>query len=820
VAERGNAIEYVHDGAGRLVAELRGQAVAAPAWPSCLDPGEPRERRLWTLDGAGQRTNEKLQRDEGGGGDLWVDHAETSWVYQGRCHLEKTIEAPGRPEEAVTEYAYDDCAGNLTAVWDPLHPRASHPSQPSTSYTYDELDRLVAVTQPWGGAGGGTVTTAYAYDVQDHLVRVTDGEGNETEYVYSDRDLLTREESPVSGVTAHTYTEHGELRETTDARGVTVTRAVDAAGRVTFVDYPGTALDRTYTWGTDPGTHTRGRLTAITNETTSIAYAYDAHGRLVQDGDLLFTHDANGNLATVTYPGGLVASYAHDAMDREQSLTVQPAGGTAVPVVAGTPGASYRPFGPLEGLTFGNGLAELRAHDFRYVPGSISLRQGASDLFAWEYMSDALGNLIEITETAPEVEWRKFAYQDWQYYLASASGPWCGEILWWYDRSGNRTMESRCMASFRNYRYQRNAAGGSSPILESVLAKGAPARFYGYDAAGNVSRIETIGEPLVALTTDAAGQLGATARGEYGLALSYDGRGFLRRAELRYEGEPTENTTTATYDSAGRLLALYRESGTYSTERTAYLYLGDRPVAQWQQDGGGSGNLTYLTVDHLGTPVAASNSVGTLVWSGGFTPFGEEFTRPSAGDHGIFLRLPGQWSDPFWYKPLFTTDLYYNVHRWYEAGTGRYVSPDYFGLLASPNLFVYVDGRPTFYIDPLGLQLVMPIAFPPPGCFCAVNIFWDTFREMRRANWRNSDRYFHCKANCEATRCGNGGESCACLLSNLREWFDQAKGDYPSDSWLDQGANQIGRYRSKTNPRNACSVNCNTFRPRNLPPEY
>ena len=261
------------------------------------------------------------------------------------------------------------------------------------------------------------------------------------------------------------------------------------------------------------------------------------------------------------------------------------------------------------------------------------------------------------------------------------------------------------MASFRGYRYRLNAAGGSSPILESVLAKGAPARFYGYDAAGNVSRIETIGEPLVALTTDAAGQLGATARDEYGLALSYDGRGFLRRAELRYEGEPTGNTTTATYDSAGRLLALYRESGTYSTERTAYLYLGDRPVAQWQQDGGGSGNLTYLTVDHLGTPVAASNSVGTLVWSGGFTPFGEEFTRPSAGDHGIFLRLPGQWSDPFWKKPLFTSDLYYNVHRWYEAGTGRYVSADplsRLGIVGEKD-YLYAEARPTIFSDPFGL---------------------------------------------------------------------------------------------------------------------
>ena len=161
-----------------------------------------------------------------------------------------------------------------------------------------------------------------------------------------------------------------------------------------------------------------------------------------------------------------------------------------------------------------------------------------------------------------------------------------------------------------------------------------------------------------------------------------------------------------------------------------------------------------------------------------------------------------------------------NTHRWYEPQTGRYTSTDYLGLLASPNLFAYVDARPTFFIDPLGLELLTPMILPPPGCFCAVNIFSDTYREMRQANWKHSDRYFHCKANCNATRCGNGGEACACVLSDLREWFDQATGDYPSDSGLDQGANQIGRYRSKANARTSCNVNCNTFRPRNLPPEY
>ena len=335
------------------------------------------------------------------------------------------------------------------------------------------------------------MTTAYAYDVQDHLVRVTDGEGNETEYVYSDRDLLTREESPVSGVTAHAYTEHGELRETTDARGVTVTRAVDAADRVTFVDYPGTALDRTYTWGTAPATHTRGRLTAIGNETTAIAYAYDAHGRLVQDGDLLFTHDANGNLATVTYPGGLVASYAHDAMDREQSLTVQPAGGTAVPVVAGTPGASYRPFGPLAGLTFGTvpPTTETRSHDFRYTPTGIALSGGQ---FAWTYATDANGNVLSISDGTGGGHGRSFGYQEWQQYLTTATGPW-GFRYWSYDRIGNRTRQSWLLS--HPYTYVRNPLGGNTPLLESVrLGNELPlsTRFYTFDAGGFLTQTAVI----------------------------------------------------------------------------------------------------------------------------------------------------------------------------------------------------------------------------------------------------------------------------------------------------------------------------------------
>ncbi len=65
-------------------------------------------------------------------------------------------------------------------------------------------------------------------------------------------------------------------------------------------------------------------------------------------------------------------------------------------------------------------------------------------------------------------------------------------------------------------------------------------------------------------------------------------------------------------------------------------------------------------------------------------------------------------------------------------------------------------------------------------------------------NFANSDKYFHSKANFNATLRGDGGEYAAEKLSNLREIFDQRiKGDSRNDSLEDQEANRYGRERAR-----------------------
>jgi RHS repeat-associated protein len=98
--------------------------------------------------------------------------------------------------------------------------------------------------------------------------------------------------------------------------------------------------------------------------------------------------------------------------------------------------------------------------------------------------------------------------------------------------------------------------------------------------------------------------------------------------------------------------------------------------------------------DHLGTPVAMTDSSGQMTWTSTLDLFGVR--EESSGDAGRCpFRWPGQYEDV-------ETGLYYNRFRYYDPEAGQYLSEDPLGVQGGLELYAYVPD-PLTWIDPFGL---------------------------------------------------------------------------------------------------------------------
>ena len=695
-----NVVEYSYDTIGRLTAVER---------KPDDQPGSHGQRVRYGLNAFGQRDLEIFERWET---DAWVEHSRIDYDYATRCHLDSITIGSGT-EMSRTEYTYD-CNNNLMQSWDANQDRDDG-DPPSTTFQYDSLDRLVEIQQPFGGGGGGMAETRYTYDTQDHLASIEDGERTRTTYEYSDRDLLTSETSEVSGLRLHTYSSSGMLATSTDARGVVESREYDALDRLVRIDFPDDSQDVVRVFD-DPNTSfSTGRLSRISREGRDIEYEYDRFGRVLRDGELIYSYDRNGNRTRIEYPGGESARYMFDFADRESELEFDD-GQTLRSVVTS---ANYLPSGPLDSLTFGNSLQEQRSYDSRYFPSRIEVVDGSSPILDWDYTVDPVGNPTSIVDLLNSANNRSFGYQPYQYFITEGSGPW-GSRVWTYDKSGNRLTEIRDGGNPDIYSYSPNLAGGNSPQLDLVQLGVMGQRDLAYDSAGNRTRVD-VGGNVIDRTYDDAGRLSSQQRplAEARTSFLYDGRGFLRQAEGRapapsgtgvfcdgFESGDTSawggggggstcldvQTDTPLYSSGGLLHAVATSEGP-----TRILYFAGRPVSQT------GAHPMFLTTDYLGTPILATDEVdGSTIWTGGFEPFGGDYS--GAVQAGVILAKPGQWRTAAWDESDLGDQARYNLHRWYTPSSGSFTRPDPIGLVVGgANPYYYAEQNPSRFVDPSGL---------------------------------------------------------------------------------------------------------------------
>ncbi len=112
-------------------------------------------------------------------------------------------------------------------------------------------------------------------------------------------------------------------------------------------------------------------------------------------------------------------------------------------------------------------------------------------------------------------------------------------------------------------------------------------------------------------------------------------------------------------------------------------------------DTGDDDAVFYYINDHLGTPQMIIDETGNIVWKGDYQPFGS--VDAVVSDLGNHFRFAGQYYDS-------ETGLHYNYFRYYDPGTGRYLTADPIGLAGmDPNLYRYVLNNPVNLVDPWGL---------------------------------------------------------------------------------------------------------------------
>ncbi|HEX7965807.1 MAG TPA: RHS repeat-associated core domain-containing protein [Gammaproteobacteria bacterium] len=593
---------------------------------------------VYTLDNLGNRTTEQTK-----------DPASNIVKTLGRVHDNKgyLYQIIGGMSQTTT-YT-DDGLGNPTIITDPM----TNP----TGQTFDALNRLTMVTDPASGV------TTYALDALDHTTDVTDPRGLNTHYDYDAFGDVVELDSPDTGTTTYTHDLAANRLTKTNNASVTATYTYDSLNRLTSISYPDTSKNVTYTY--DSGTYGKGHLTGIADASGTTTYTYDAWTNLTQkvvvEGGQTFTvgygYDLANRLASITYPSGMVVSYTRDSTGRITTVT-----GNSNTVASYI---TYKPFGPVSGLTYGNGLVETRTYDLDYRMTGISIPSIQGLTFGYNANDD----ITSITDSITTTNSQTLGYDSLNQLTSAVSGTGgYGSLTYSYDADGNRTSLI-------------NGAGTAAYTIDTLSNQlqsisGATTASYSYNSIGaldddgtnqyayaDTERLDTVTD--IATSTTVA-------------TFTYNGLG------QRTGKATTAGASLFVYDESGNLLGEYDSGGNLVQE---HIWLDGRPIGVIDPVA-----LYYVQTDQLNAPRAVTNASHSVMWNWNSDPFGAGMPT---GGLTYNLRFPGQYYDA-------ETGRNYNYYRDYDPGTGRYSESDPIGLGGGINTYGYAYENPVANADPSG----------------------------------------------------------------------------------------------------------------------
>jgi RHS repeat-associated protein len=325
----GRITDHEYDALNRRVSEQMPD-------PDGIGQGRERPKTLFTWDGVGNLLSTTDVVSE-------TQSRTTLQEYDYLNRLVRTIEpAPSSGEpQAVTLRAYDR-VGNQTSVT--YTSTAVNAVRKTTRFVFDRLNRLVRtiLPHPQTGADTGGPVTSRTLDLVGRLISETDPSGRTTTYAYDELDRLVRRTgSDPDGIAGGTTADQipAETRYVFDAAGntsavltrrqpSTVASPLSAAAAFTVTRSRYDLLDRLVaTIDANDGViqyeydqnGNRIRLTDTTFNTTR--WQFDGQNQVIAESDpwnlsTVSEFDINGNLISLTDRRGLRRQFLRDDLNR------------------------------------------------------------------------------------------------------------------------------------------------------------------------------------------------------------------------------------------------------------------------------------------------------------------------------------------------------------------------------------------------------------------------------------------------------------------------------------------------------------------------
>jgi len=264
-----------------------------------------------------------------------------------------------------------------------------------------------------------------------------------------------------------------------------------------------------------------------------------------------------------------------------------------------------------------------------------------------------------------------YTYQyDELYRLTSADNPTIPGEAYTYGALGNR-LSSVATTGVWSYNANNELTG-----FDAVS--------FTYDDAGNQAS-KTVGTTTTSYHYDIEDRLVRVEDGSGTTIAEYYYDPFGRRLWKEAGGSRTyfgyaDEGLIAEYDASGNQTREYGYAPG-STWSTNPLFLKQGSTYYWYQN------------DHQGRPQKIVTTSGAVVWSAVYDSFGNCQVDASSTITNN-LHGPGQYHDA-------ETGLYYNLNRYYDPATGRYLTTD--PIEDGLNLYAHCFNNPVNLMDPEGL---------------------------------------------------------------------------------------------------------------------